>query len=222
MGGRCPRFLQTIDARMNAPFEINSAEHPKMTPLSSMSREFYAQSDHVRLTASIGRPCAVRSSPHCGALGPARYRMRRSLIGEDSPNGTCHSLGCPRIFVAWLVEKLYVSLGGSEVAAAARLVPSRAAVSQAVRAVCLKLRPPGRSDAGSSSQTSTTSNLQRAHCLRPNPSPIFFLFTLTFRSNHGSLRFQAPFRPLWQEGDAYVVVLSCHTATCELTHARSL
>ena len=58
--------------------------------------------------------------------------------------------------------------------------------------------------------------------LDSTPSPFSFFFTLTFHFNYGSLCFQAPLWPLWQEGDAYVVAYSCHMVTSGLICARFL
>ena len=117
-----------------------------------------------------------------------------------------------------------MSLGGNEVAAAPVIAErgGRAAVSQAERTEWFKTPPTGRSEAASSSQTSTTSNSNELTVFDSIPPPFSFHFTLTFHSNHGSLCFQAPFRPLWQEGDAYVVAYSCHIVTFRLTYARFL
>lgn len=85
----------------------------------------------------------------------------------------------------------------------------------------LKLRPPERSEGAASWQTSTISNLERAHRLRLTPFPLFF-FTLNFHFHHGYDRLSPPMRPFWQEGDAYVDVFACHLLASELTRARFL
>ena len=100
-------------------------------------------------------------------------------------------------------------------AAAFRRWPRGAAVSQADSPRGLKLRPPdgARQRPASKLRPPPTSNELIVFDL--TPSPFSFYFPPTFHSNHGSLRFQASFRPLWQEGDAYVVVFGYHMVTLD-------
>lgn len=158
-----------------------------------------------RLNVRMNAPSEIggcERSPRCGGSDLIGCQTRESRIGKDTPDETCHSLGCPRILAARPVEKLsWFGRKHSD-----RSFPAMAGESGR-EAVWFKTPPVRPEQAG---KLRPPPNPQRAHRFRLNPFPVFLLFTLTFHFNYGSLCFQASFWPLWQEGDAYVVAYSCH------------